>query len=381
MSMKRSLTFTLMVLVLSGSVAMAGGRPGETYQADRESVSNRAVGRGSYLDIGVVDVTRERAASLRLKHERGALVTHVGSDGPAAKAGLQKDDVIVKWNGEPIEGAVELWRRKRETPGGRTVRLGVIRDGREIELDVTLGESSRGPREPRFRSREVRRPARAIAAVPGITVAPMAARPLRVARAPRVARALRSAVRGGNRLGLRVETLTPQLAEHFGLTNQTGALISWVQADSPAAKAGLKAGDVIVSVAGESIRTGFDIMRATRGKAGESVEVKIIRDKQERTLTVQLEKGDNPAWRDDDEDLDDDFDEIIIELPVVRLQEIDLPKLVLPDIKPIVIAAPKIDLSNLAPVVVPFPQIKIAPIQIAPIKIAPIKIAPMRLHL
>lgn len=384
MRMKRGLTFTFMLVILGSTITLANGRPGESYQVDNDKNSTRTTSRGSYLDIGVVDVTPERAASLKLKDNRGALVTQLGQDGPAAKAGLQKDDVIIKWNGEPIEGVVEFWRRKRETPGGRAVRLGVIRDGREIELNVTLGESLRSPRVLRYRSREARRPARAISVTPRIQLAPRIKLAPRIARAPRIERAWRLDVRGSNRLGLKLESLTPQLAEHFGLTTQTGALISWVQADSPSAKAGLRAGDVVISVAGQPIESGFDVGRATRGRAEGPLEVKVIRDKQERTFTVQLEKVDSSVRRLDD----DDFDEMIIALPEIAIQEIELPEIVIPEIsfpeilipaiEPIVVSMPKIDLRALAPVVVPMPLIKIAPI--APIKIAPIKIAPIKIQ-
>ena len=73
----------------------------------------------------------------------------VVADSPAAKAGLQKDDVIVRWDGEQIESAIQLSRLRRETPPGRTVRLGIVRDGREIEVSVQLGE-----RPQRVRGRE-----------------------------------------------------------------------------------------------------------------------------------------------------------------------------------------------------------------------------------
>jgi len=77
---------------------------------------------------------------LKLRQERGALIEGVVSGSSAAQAGLQKNDVVVKWDGEQIESAREMSRHIRETPAGRTVRLGVFRDGRELEVSVKIGE-------------------------------------------------------------------------------------------------------------------------------------------------------------------------------------------------------------------------------------------------
>src|SRR5205814_9854791 len=61
----------------------------------------------------------------------------------AAKAGLQKDDVIIRWNGEAVESARALSRHIHETPAGRSVKLGVLRNGNEMEVAVTLGDRDR----------------------------------------------------------------------------------------------------------------------------------------------------------------------------------------------------------------------------------------------
>jgi membrane-associated protease RseP (regulator of RpoE activity) len=99
----------------------------------------------------------------------------------------------------------------------------------------------------------------------------------------------------GGRLGVRLQGLTPQLAEFFGLSRPAGALISRVEADSPASKAGLMAGDVIISIGGERVEDPYDASRTIRRKPAGAVEIVVVRDKQEKTFTAQLEKSDG-AW-------------------------------------------------------------------------------------
>jgi membrane-associated protease RseP (regulator of RpoE activity) len=212
---------------------------------------------------------------LKLHEERGAVIDGVTSGSGAAKAGLQKNDVIVKWDGQRIESAREVSRQIHETPPGRAVRLGVMRDGREIEVNVTMGERP----SPANRFTVVR------PAVANVRVRPDIVRPEIV-------------VGAGQRrhLGVELQSMTPQLAEYFGLSKRSGALVIFVFADSPAAKAGLKAGDVILSVGTETVENPADLRRALTGKPETAeVEFKILRDKQEKTLKVQLEKG-TSSW-------------------------------------------------------------------------------------
>ncbi|HET9532107.1 MAG TPA: PDZ domain-containing protein [Blastocatellia bacterium] len=96
---------------------------------------------------------------------------------------------------------------------------------------------------------------------------------------------------GGSRLGVRLQRLTPQLAEFFGLSRPAGALISWVEDGSPAQKAGLLAGDVILSVGGERVEDASDATWTIWRKPDGPVEIIVMRDKQERTFTAELEKG------------------------------------------------------------------------------------------
>ena len=348
--MKRSLILCLTVL-LAGSWAARANE----FDQDRNDRPQRVrLPSSGFLGVDLAEVTGEVAGRLKLREERGALVTGVSTDTAASKAGLQKDDVIVKWNGEEIESAGELWRHIRETPAGRMVKLGVVRGGREIETSVTLGDRGErlnrlnldaGPPRERIRVRPLRE-----------------ARPATVrVREPRI-RAMAT-----YRMGLSLQSMSPQLAEYFGLKDRSGALVVFVHPDTGAAKAGIKAGDVILSIGGEAVEHPFKAQQILQSKSEGPVEVKVMRDKQERTFTVQLEKGQTSSIMFISPD---DFGDIDIEVPQVVVEPVR--------IGPIHIEPIHIEPAQIAPMPrVTIPAVRIAPI--APISITPINIAPVHI--
>ncbi len=285
-------------------------------------------GQGSYLGIGLDEVTPETVSRLRLKAERGAVVIDVVADSPAAKAGLQVNDVIVRWDGEQIESAIQLSRMRRETPPGRTVRLGIVRDGREMELSVQLAE----------------RPQR-VTRTSGRIYAPRVAgtrfRPARVIRGGRI---------GRTSLGMQMMSLTPQMAEYFGLGQRSGALVTWVDQESSVAKAGLKAGDVILTIGGQSVDDPAEAWRTLRQKAGETVEIKVMRDRREQSFTVQLDKSTGTSWL----------------IGPGLLEDVVIPAM------PVVVTVPSIELPAL-PALAPMPSIRVTPM--------PFVTKPYRIHI
>src|SRR5437763_1219690 len=96
---------------------------------------------GSYLGIGGLDITSERAKSLNLKEERGVEVSSVAEDGPAAKAGIKAGDVVLEYNGQPVAGTTQFQRMVRETPVGRQVKLTIWRNGAAQTVTATVGEN------------------------------------------------------------------------------------------------------------------------------------------------------------------------------------------------------------------------------------------------
>lgn len=226
---------------------------------------------GGYLGVRIADVDDEDVERLDLPEERGALVLEVVDDTPAAEAGLRVDDVIVGWNDESVESAAEFSRLVRETPEGRAVRLDVIRGGSRHELSAELGD-----RGDMFRN------------------ARLGAAPEMRFRGPMLDRegAPRAWVfrMGGPRLGVSVTAMGDQLGEYFGVEDGDGVLVTRVLPETPAARAGLRAGDVILSVAGEEVDGHGDIGRILRDREAGPVELRIVRDREERTLTAELEE-------------------------------------------------------------------------------------------
>ena len=100
-------------------------------------------------------------------------------------------------------------------------------------------------------------------------------------------------VRVGSRgfIGVTLVEITPELRAHYGAPKEAGVVVSGVEADTPAGRAGIQVGDVITSVEGKRVRWTGDVSRAVRDKkAGETVEVEIVRDRAPRKVTVTVEE-------------------------------------------------------------------------------------------
>ena len=226
-------------------------------------------GEGSYLGVDVQDVTKDRLPALKLKEERGAEVSMVDQDGPAGKAGLKEGDVVLTFNGEKVESAEQLKRMIHETPPGRTVALGVSRGGQSMNLNAQLADR-----------RELARSMGAFPA-PRVVIPPIP--PMHIEIPPMTMVTTSSTPR----VGISIESLSPQLGEFFGAPNGQGLLIRSVEKGSPADQAGLKAGDVIIKVGGERISDSGDWRMTMREKSG-AVPFTIMRDKREQTVNVKI---------------------------------------------------------------------------------------------
>ena len=234
---------------------------------------------GSYLGVGVAEITAERAKALKLKEERGVEITMVQDNSPASKAGLKVGDVVLEYNGGRVEGTAQFMRVVRETPPDRQVRLVVSRDGTNQTLTATI-EKRRGM-------------STGVMPMPGLDKEALrrdmerAREELRELRVPDVPRAYMSWQSG--MLGVEAESLTPQLAEFFGVKD--GVLVRSVGKDTAAEKAGIKAGDVITKVDEGKVTAPRDITGAIRSlKEKKTFPVTVVRNRKETTLSVTLEQ-------------------------------------------------------------------------------------------
>jgi serine protease Do len=237
----------------------------------------------SRLGVGIADVDAAKAQELKLPGESGALVQRVEEDSPAAKAGIEKNDVILEFAGEKVRSAAQLQRLVRETPPGRNVTLVVSRAGQTRTVSLKLekqegGFALAGP----------------MPEMPSVLATPVL--PNFEFKLPE-----RDFVwfQGGARLGISGDELTSQLAEYFGVKQGKGVLVREVVVGSAADKAGLKAGDVIVRVDDEEVSSVSNLRRALGQDRDEkrTVKLTIVRDRKEMTLTAELEPARPPSPR------------------------------------------------------------------------------------
>ena len=238
-------------------------------------IPSEGSGTSSYLGVDIVDISSDRLGALKLKEEQGVEVTMVDQDAPAGKAGIKEHDVILTMNGTAVESKSQLQRMIHETPPGRVVSLGLSRDGQPLTIKVQLADRrSEFPHMAKDKDKDndfhfemPPMPNMQDFEVPNIGVV---------------------YVHSSMRSGVMVENLTPQLGEFFGVKSGNGVLIRSVEKGSRADKAGLRAGDVIVRVGEQSVHDTSDFTHALRGHSGGSVNVSVIRDKKEQTLTLSL---------------------------------------------------------------------------------------------
>jgi serine protease Do len=245
-----------------------------------------------YLGVDVTDVDSDKAQALKLKDVRGAVITLIDHDAPAGQAGLKVNDVVLGINGQTVEGAEALRRMLREIPPGRKISLEVSRDGniqtmavqlvdrKVMEHDVwkNLLDVEPGPVEPSAPG--------GMGIVGGGGDAP-------VSSGWRM-----SLFTSALNVGAMVEPLTSQMAEYLGVPS--GLMVKSVARKSEAASAGLKAFDVILKVGADSIATSADWDRALRSNQGKPVQVTILRDKKQQTLTLQVDSKHRGALEDED---------------------------------------------------------------------------------
>jgi serine protease Do len=251
----------ILSVLLAGAVAITGAVPASAAPAGDE-----LTGGDSYLGIGPRDVTSNRVAALKLKDDSGVEVADMDHDAPAAKAGVKVGDVILTYNGQKVESAEQLRRLIHETPAGRTVQLGISRDGQQQSLAVTLGSRKQMiavfPKMPRL-------------GAPGNGF---------FDNPPDISMNI---LQAASKSGLLVENLTPQLGDFLGVKNGNGVLVRSVEKGSPAESAGLRAGDVIVRVEKEQIGDMSDWHRLTHKRNGKTM-LGVVRDKHEQNVFIEF---------------------------------------------------------------------------------------------
>ena len=276
---------------------------------------------GTFLGVHAEDVSKENMASYGMREVRGVGVTEVVKDSPAEKAGLRKGDVIVGFNGEAVTSTRKLNRLVNESSPDQNVRLTIARGGSEQEVSATLTKrdafnkvwNEKARTEMREKIEKMRKDMPKIKSGDGTWI-----------------------INTGSyrRLGISSQTLTKQLADYFGVSE--GILVTSVVENSAAAKAGLKAGDVITAIDGEKVDSAGDISRAINKKEDGPVTLTVVRDRSSRSITVTPEKP--PAGS------GADLRTITIpriEIPTIPAITVTTPRIVIPSTPDINITVPR----------------------------------------
>ena len=191
-----------------------------------------------WLGVGIQEVTPELAKSFGLSEKKGALVAEVFSNSPAEKAGIERGDVILEFDGKEVADSKDLPRLVASTPVGKSVTLKLSRDGKVLDRQVKIGEMEEKAE---------------------------------VAKAPS----------SNKSLGITVQNLTPDIAKGLGLKKETGVVVTRVEPGSPAANAGIQTGDVIQEVNRKPVKDVNDFAQ------------KVEKAKDQNSVLLLLQRGQN----------------------------------------------------------------------------------------
>jgi serine protease Do len=202
------------------------------------------------IGVQIQEVTADLAQSFGLPKAEGALVASVERDGPAAKAGIQQGDVIVKFNNRDVHDDHELPELVAETPIGRTVDVEVVRDGKHRTLQVTVGEL----KEAEVASAHSEEP--------------------------------------GSDWGIQVTQNNAEIAKQMNLPTDKGVVIKGVRPDTPAAAADLQPGDIVLEIDHEKVGSVDDfVARARESKKGHKPALLLVQRGSASLYTVIKPQG------------------------------------------------------------------------------------------
>ncbi len=268
------------LLAASGALTPRASAQGRGIAALLQTPGAMMLGSSSqgYLGVDLADVDQEKAQALKLRDARGAVITLIDHDAPAGQVGLKVNDVVIKLNGQQIESAEQLRRMLREIPAGHKVSLEISRDGNVQTLAVELADRRAMEHDV---WNKIGKDGDGFAPGPGMGF-------LAEGDAPQSPSGFHLPFFGGSlNVGALVEPLTRQMAEYLGVS--AGLMVKEVARQSEAAVAGLKAFDVILKVDATSIKTLSDWERALRSNQGKPVQVTVLREKKQQTLTLQVD--------------------------------------------------------------------------------------------
>lgn len=247
-----------------GSVGIGFAIPARTVQQVIRDIQQYGHARRGWLGVTIQQVTEDIAESLGMEHPVGALVQGVQSGSPAAEAGIEEGDVIVSFDGKPIEEMRRLPRIVAETEIGKTATVELVRNGKRMTKKVKVGEL-----QDEIKAAEAaKRPA------PGKSTGPAAE---------------------VKTLGLTVTALTPQMREKYGVGDDVkGVVVISVEAGGQAADKGVQPGMVIEAVTQRPVTTPDDLragIESARKAGRQSVLLQVRLGDRKRFLALRIDDG------------------------------------------------------------------------------------------
>ena len=293
--MKHRRSFGVVALVAGTSVVGVGQMVPPTemaaiavpnYFAALMSEPHSRAGQG-YIGIEMRDISEEQVGELKLKDAKGAEITNLDHDGPACKAGMRMHDVILQMNGIAIEGGEQLRKLLREMPVGRSVSFLISRDGQTQTMTMTTADRRTVGLQAWEQHYSVPAPGPSgVVRGNNFLDSGKSATAATAQKEHKDLLGTETIVLSSSFTGAKLEVMGQQLAEFFGATDGAGLLVRSVDGKSPADEAGMKAGDVVVMINSVPVANGTDWTKTVHDNKGKPVPVVVIRDKQEKTLTL-----------------------------------------------------------------------------------------------
>ena len=208
-------------------------------------IKDRLIAQGKvvrgWLGVGIQEVTEELALQFGVKPEEGVLVGNVMPGSPAERGGLKTGDIVQEFNGTRIANVHQLQREVAQSPVGSPAQVKVLREKKTVALTILLGEQ---PADLAAASEPAAPPSEA-----------------------------------ADNFGLTVQDLTPDLRDQLRLTEGEGVVVSGVEEAGPAARAGIRPGDVIAEANRAPVRTASEFARIlTRLRPGQNLLLLVRRD-------------------------------------------------------------------------------------------------------
>ena len=292
----RSSLFSLGVAALfgAGMVAAPPGAAGQVSSRIEQIVKEPGLllhsGSQGYLGVLVGDVDAESAPKLKLKDVRGVVVTLIDHDAPAAQAGIRVNDVVLQLNGKSVGNSEQFSRMMREIPAGRKVSLLVSRDGSMQTIAVQLADRKKMEHDV---WNKIDGGGEEFTSVPSMGLLSSGGG----ADVPASGGFHMPFFGSSLNVGALVEPLTSQMADYLGVSS--GLMVKQVARKSAADAAGFRAFDVILKVGSETVNTVADWDRALRSNQGKPVQVTILRNKKQETITLYVDSKHHHAELED----------------------------------------------------------------------------------